>query len=186
MRILHAIEEHEQVRSTGDVRQAPILLRRAQRHHALMSGRPRQPIESGARLEPQGDRALPGQIDDLLEPRSAGAFRHQDPFEGPAGAQRFGHGVNARQNHASGFNPRPLLNQFVKLAIATISVISTICSELKCSAKASRVSRASAVRVSSRAYWMAARSGKLKGGSCSVRSAANSSSVTPAFLLDAV
>src|SRR5262249_57666261 len=112
-------------------------------------------------------------------------FGYQDPLQRPSGAQRLGHRVNAGQNHFSGFNSSPLLNRFVKLAIATISVISTICSELKCSASASRVSLASAVRVSSPAHSIAARARERNGAHGWVRSAAYSSSLPPSFLLAA-
>src|SRR4029077_9848088 len=148
----------------------------AQRDDALMRGAAGQPVQSLPRLKSEGNRALPRQVDDLLQPGAACAFGDQYPLQGPAGAQGLGYGVNAGQNHSSGFNSRPLLNRLVKLAMETISVISTICSELKCSFNPSRVSAASAVRVSSLAYPMAARSGALNGGSCSVRSAVNSSS----------
>ena len=83
----------------------------------------------------------------------------------------------------SGRISRPLLNRLVKFAMAATSVISTICSLVKCSSSAARHSSASAVCVSSRAYWMAARSGSGKTVVLlGLQGAQISSSVMPAFL----
>src|SRR5262249_4202776 len=117
-----------------------------------MGGGPSQPIECRARLETERDRTLARQVDDFLQATSACAFGDQHSLEWPAGAQRLDDGVNPGQNHSSGFSSRPLLKRLVKLAIAAASVISTTCSELKCSARGPRVSAASAVRVSSLEY----------------------------------
>src|SRR5438552_1961582 len=117
-----------------------------------MRRRPRQTVQRGPRLEAQRNRMLPRQVDDLLKPGPTRAFGYQYPLQRAARAQRFSDGVNPCQNHSSGFNSRPLLKRFVKLAIAATSVISTIGAELKYSISASRESAASAVRVSSREY----------------------------------
>ena len=62
VRILDAIEEHEQARAARDVLEAAIFLRRAQRHHALMRGacRPAGRARAAARSAAGSSAAAPG------------------------------------------------------------------------------------------------------------------------------
>src|SRR3954470_261644 len=103
-----------------------------------MRRRAGQPVQRRTRLEAQWNGTLTREVNDLLEPRSAGAFGNQHTLQRTARTQSFGDRVDSRQNHSSGFNSRPLLKRLVKSAIAATSVISTIGAELKYSISASR------------------------------------------------
>ena len=135
VRIFHAIEHDHELRRGGGV-EIGVLAGRAHGNHALMRGTAGQPIQRSARLEPHRHRGAPRQVDDLLQARSAGALRHQDAVERMLRPQRFRYRMNAAENRhqASGSMFSPLLNRLVKLARPATSVISTICSLVKCSA----------------------------------------------------
>src|SRR5262245_60588281 len=118
-----------------------------------MSRRAGQPVERASRLEAHRNRGAARQVDDLLQPRTTRALRHQDAIERTAGAEGFGYRVNTAKNrhYCSGKIARALLNRLVKFAIAATIVNSTICSSLKCAFSPSRVAVALAVFVTSRA-----------------------------------
>ena len=98
------------------------------------AGVPASRSSDGARLEAHRHGGAARQVDDLLQARTAGALRNQDPVQRVARAQRLGHRVNAAENghglsrYSSGITFRPLLKRLVKFAMAATSVISTICS----------------------------------------------------------
>jgi len=53
---------------------------RAERDHALVGRACGQAIQSGARLEANGDRSRTAEIDDLLNALAGGASGYQDPL----------------------------------------------------------------------------------------------------------
>ena len=70
----------------------------AKSDYALMRSAAGGPVQRIARLEAKRHGALARQIDDLLEPRAAGAPGNQNAVQGPAGAQGFADRMNAGQD----------------------------------------------------------------------------------------
>src|SRR5579872_4320994 len=92
VRVLDAVEEDQQLRARDAALVIGVAMRRAERNHALVGCALRHAIQRLARLEADGDISLAAQIDDLLDARSAGAFRHKHAVEGSTRCNGLAHG----------------------------------------------------------------------------------------------
>ncbi len=101
VRIFHAVQDDQQSRIGQHLIQLRITVRGAKRHHALMRRAIGCPIQRLARFKAQRDRAFPRQIDDFLQPGSAGAARDQHAIERAARAQSLANRMNSGDHVAS-------------------------------------------------------------------------------------
>jgi len=98
VRILYAVQNHQELRLRRDVLQLRVLLRRSERNHPLMRFGAGQPVESAPVFEPHGRAGLAGQIHHFLDARTRQTSGDQDAFEGPLRAQGFDDRVDSDKN----------------------------------------------------------------------------------------
>ena len=96
--VFHAIQHYQQPGARQHLIQRLIMMGRAHGDHSLMIRTGAEAIQRILRLEAQGNGVLARQIDDLLNARTPGSARDQDPVQRAPGPQRFAHRMHAGEN----------------------------------------------------------------------------------------
>ncbi len=95
VRILHAVENHVQAAGGSGFFQRRVFFGRTDPDYALVRHAARGTIEMLARLEADGNFPVAAQVNQFLDPRSAGAFGDQNAVEGAAGPNRLSDGMDS-------------------------------------------------------------------------------------------
>jgi hypothetical protein len=99
VRIFNTVEDDDQSSVVEDAAQVDITTSSAECNHALMRNTFAPAIESFARFEANGHGLSTAEFDNLLNARSARAFRDRNSVERTPGAQGLAHGVNAERHN---------------------------------------------------------------------------------------